>query len=398
MNVPSRFVGLVSHAAVLLGLALVVPAHSECQRYSLTDPSAVFPEALSSVVGLRELSDGRVVVSDRLGQSVLVIDLDAEVADTIGREGGGPGEYRAPGPLFPWRGDSTIMLDLGNTRFTMIGPDGSFGSSTPLMTQDGDVMRFVMPAGTDRHGNVYFQARSFGLQEPGITGPPDSALVARWNLDSDVSDTVAALKTPATRMQSGGGNVAIMSIPFSPQDDWAVAWDGRVAVARGTDFRVEWYGLDGSIIRGPTVTYEPVKITQVDKDAWLEARANPQGGAVFIAVDAGGGARTAAPSRPARLAGPQIDDDDWPEVKPPFPARGVSVTPEGSVWVRRHVQAGAAPEYDVFDAQGRPTHTVVLPNRSQVVGFGNGVVFIARSDEYDLQWLERYERFWLQRR
>ncbi len=387
-----------SHAVLLLGLALVAPADSSGQRYSLTDPNAVFPEGLSSVAGLRELSDGRVIVSDRLGQAVIIIDFDATTADTIGRTGGGPGEYRVPGRLFPWRGDSTIMIDLGNTRFTMIGPDGGLGSSTPLMTQDGDMMRFVMPAGTDRHGNIYFQARSLGLQEPGTTGPPDSALIARWNLDSDAIDTVVAVKTAATRMRTGGGNVAVTSIPFSPQDDWAAAWDGRVAVARAADFHVEWYGLDGAVVRGPRIAYDPVKVTQADKDAWLEARANPQAGAVFIAIDGGGGARATTPSRPARFEGAQIDDDDWPEVKPAFPAGGVTVTPEGSVWVRRHVKIGSPPEYDVFDGQGRPIHTIALSEGEQVVGFGSGVVFVARSDEFDLQWLERYERVWLNRR
>jgi hypothetical protein len=398
MDSLSRHIQGSSHIAVLLGLVLAIPADSEGQRHLLTEPNAVFPEALSSIVGLRELSDGRVVISDRLGQAVMVLDFAAAAVDTIGRTGGGPGEYRVPGPLFPWRGDSTLMIDLGNTRFTMIGPDGGFGVSTPLMTQDGDVMRFVMPAGTDLHGNIYFQARSFGLQTPGVTEPPDSALIARWNLDSDASDTVVALQTPARKMQTGGGNVAVMSLPFSPQDDWAVAWDGRVAVARGAEFRVEWHGLDGAVVRGPVVSYEPVEITQADQDEWREARANPQGGAVFIAVDAGGGARATAPSHGARFEGPQIDDDDWPEVKPPFPAGAVAVTPEGNVWVRRHVRAGSPLQYDVFDEDGRLVQTVVLPERGRVVGFGNGVVFVARSDQYDLQWLERYQRFWLERR
>jgi len=156
--------------------------------------------------------------------------------------------------------------------------------------------------------------------------------------------------------------------------------------------------LDGAVVQGPAVSYEPVEITQADKDAWMEARANPQGGAVFVAVDAGGGARAAAPAGGARFEGPQFDDDDWPDVKPPFPAGAVAVTPEGNVWVRRHVKAGSLLEYDVFDGKGRPVQTVVLPEQGRVVGFGKGVVFVARSDEYDLQWLERYQRFWLERR
>ena len=384
--------------AVLFGISAVLPAAGHSQRHSLTDPNATFPEGLSSVAGLRELSDGRIMVSDRLGQAIMIIDIDAGVADTIGRSGQGPGEYRMPGPLFPWRGDSTIMVDLGNTRFTYVGPDGGFGESLPLMSQEGDMMRFVMPAGTDRLGNIYFQARSFGLQSPGASGPPDSAQIARWNLWDSSSDTVVALKTPDRKMQSGGGNVMIASIPFSPQDDWAVGWDGMVAVARSADFHVEWIAPNGSVVRGAPVAYDPAKITEADKEEWREARSNPQG-AMFIAIDGGGGARvTTAPSRGARFEGPQIDDDDWPEVKPPFPAGAVSVTPEGSMWVRRHVKSGGPPEYDVFDARGSRIYTIVLPQDARLAGFGAGVVYVTRSDEFDLQWLQRYDRYWLNSR
>ena len=383
--------------AILFGISAVRPAEGQGQRHSLTDPSATFPEGLSSVAGLRELSDGRIMVSDRLGQAIMIVDIDAGMADTIGRSGQGPGEYKMPGRLFPWRGDSTIMLDLGNTRFTYVGPDGGFGESVPLMSQEGDMMRFVMPAGTDGLGNIYFQARSFGLQTPGASGPPDSAHIARWNLWDNSSDTVVALKTPERKMQTGGGNVMIASIPFSPRDDWAVGWDGRIAVARSTDFHVEWIEPSGSLVRGGVVAYDPVKIGQADKDEWQEARSSPQAG-MFIAIDGGGGARaTTAPSG-ARFEGPQIEDDDWPEVKPPFPASAVSVTPEGNMWVRRHVKAGALPEYDVFDGQGARLYTIVLPQDAQLAGFGAGAVYITRSDEFDLQWLQRYDRYWLNSR
>ncbi len=398
MYYASRRVCVSLAGAILFGFTAVTPIEAQSQRHSLTDPNATFPEGLSSVVGLRELSDGRIMVSDPLGQAIMIIDMGSGVADTIGRSGGGPGEYQRPGDLYPWRGDSTILVDLGNTRFTFVGPDGGFGESMPLMSQEGDMMRFVMPAGTDGLGNIYFQARSFGLQTPGASGPPDSAYIARWNLWDKSSDTVVVLKTPERKMQTGGGNVMIATIPFSPQDDWAVAWDGRVAVARSTDFHVEWIEPNGSAVRGAAVVYDAVKISQADKDEWLESRANPSGG-MFIAIGGDGGTRTTtAPSRGARFEGPQIDDDDWPEVKPPFSAGAVSVTPEGNMWVRRHVKSGAAPEYDVFDAEGSRIYTIVLPQDSQLRGFGAEVVYITGSDEFDLQWLQRYERYWLKRR
>ena len=365
-------------------------------RVELSEPDATFPEALSSIVGIRELADGRVFVSDRLGQALILVDLAAGAADTIGRTGGGPGEYNVPGDLFPWRGDSTLMIDMGNTRFTPIGPDGGFGISMPLMSQDGEEMRLVIPEGTDRNGCVYFQARNISIGAGGVRASNDSVIIVRWNPETDRTDTVAALGEPERNIQRTGGNTLMMPVPFSPSDAWAVSWDGSVGVARGTGFRIEWTNTDGTRTIGDEIAYEPVEITQADKDAWLEARDNPVGG-MFIAVQGGGGGGSVRTSPTPRGAGavaitPQVADEDWPEVKPPFPPQAVSATPEGELWVQRHIPHGSPPEYDVYDGHGDRIRTVVLADNSRVIGFGHGVVYVARTDEDDLQWLERYRR------
>ncbi len=370
-------------------------AGTRATRVELSEPDATFPEAFSSITGMRELSSGRLFVSDRLGQALMFVDLAAGTADTIGRIGGGPGEYSSPGPLYPWRGDSTLLVDMGNTRFTPVSSDGGFGISAPLMTRDGESMRFVLPEAADRHGNVYFQARSFGMGAPG-EDPPDSARVVRWNPETGASDTVAALTTPERKIQRSGGNVMMASIPFSPYDQWAVSWGGDVGVARAAGFRIEWSSVNGELTVGSPIEHQPVAITQDDKDAWLEARASAASGGMFITMEAGGGGggnvrASSAPSG-ARMTGPQIADEDWPEVKPPFPPSALSATPEGELWVLRHVAHGAVPEYDVFDGNGDRIRTVVLAENSRIVGFGNGVVYVARTDEDDLQWLERYKR------
>jgi len=282
-----------------------IPGHGSevSARLELSAPDAAFPEAFSSIAGIREMNDGRLFVSDRLGQALMIVDLAAGTADTIGRTGGGPGEYASPGDLFPWRGDSTLLVDMGNTRFTPVGPDGGFGISTPLMSQDGESMRLVIPEGTDRHGSVYFQARNFSMGAGGPGGgSQDSALVVRWNPESDRTDTVAALLLAERKIERGGGNVMMMSIPFSPADAWAVSLDGHVGVARGVGFRIEWTDAEGAATAGETIEYQPLTITQADKDAWLEARANPAGGGMFISVQAGGGGAEET-SGPLRLRG-----------------------------------------------------------------------------------------------
>jgi hypothetical protein len=163
---------------VLTALGSVV-AEAQVPERHISEADAAFPEAFSMISGLRELADGRVMIADPLGQALVVADLEAGVADTIGRVGGGPREYKQPDGVFPLPGDSTLLVDLGNGRLTVIGPDLTFGATTPIAQGEprpgagpGGGMMIVLPRATDSRGGVYFQP--MGGFRPG-GGPPDSA-------------------------------------------------------------------------------------------------------------------------------------------------------------------------------------------------------------------------------
>ena len=93
-----------------------------------------------------------------------------------------------------------------------------------------------------------------------------------------------------------------------------------------------------------------------------------------------------APQEPSEI--------EWPETLPPFTGNdAVQMTPEGQVWVQRVKSAGdKTPSYDVFDGTGKLVGAVTLRPRSRVAGFGKGTVYVVRTDEDDLQYLERYRR------
>ena len=159
-----------------------------------------------------------------------------EWLDTIGRSGGGPGEYQTPMDLFPWRARLHHPGRSGEyTRFTFVGPDGGFGESMPLMSQEGDMMRFVMPAGTDDARQHLLPGPEFWPADPGYEWPTGLChRLPAGTCGTTRRTPMVALKTPERKMQTGGGNVMIASIPFSPQDDWAVGLgrpSGRSPVA-----------------------------------------------------------------------------------------------------------------------------------------------------------------------
>ena len=69
-----------------------------------------YPVGFSFLNGVRELADGSVLAADPLSQVLLRIQADLEAADTLGRPGPGPQEYRQPDRIFPLPGDSSRQM------------------------------------------------------------------------------------------------------------------------------------------------------------------------------------------------------------------------------------------------------------------------------------------------
>ena len=391
MNRPSRLVRSAGLAAMLSGS--FAPVRGQVQEQRLAAPDARFPEAFGSVSGLLELPDGRVMVADGLGQVLVVVDMGAGQADTIGRPGAGPEEYRQPDGIFPLPGDSVLLVDLGNGRLTALGPDFGFGRTWPIsegeMGPGGGTMAVRVPLGTDSRGRVYF--RGMPPMRPG-GALPDSGYVLRWDRSAGGVDTLGRVKIEdRTTSSRGGANnqmVAIRPVPMSPQDGWAAGWDGRVAVVRSADYRVEWIGTDGRIVRGPQNEYRPLRIGRADKEAWVDRM---QRTALSLMVEnVNGRVSTSFRRGGGGSDQPDIDSYQWPDVMPAFQPGGVRVSRAGEVWVERYVSAGTAPTFDVFDGNGRLVRRVILPDGRQLVGFGRNAVYVTRADEYDLLFLEKY--------
>lgn len=367
--------------------ALVSPAAAISQEVtSLEDPAAAYAEPFSLIGGIRELEDGRVLVSDALEEKLYVLDPELQGAETISRKGQGPDEYRQPDALFAWPGDSTLMVDLGNGRMTVIGSDYEFGRTVPVVQQEAMGLQIIIPEGVDGAGYLYYEPRGDGMIR-------DSADIVRWRSDSEVeAEPVVRVKLrDVTERTSGGANEMrqeVRPVPLSPEDGWSVGPDGSVAVVRAGDYHVDWVRPDGSVVSGSPVAFDPVSVKTADKEAWAEDLA--ANGMMMMVSNENG--RMNARMRRGGGRTPGVDGFEWPEVKPPFAPESVRVDPAGYVWVERHVPAGESPVLDVFDGEGARVASVAIPVRSSLRAFGDGTLYVTRRDELGFQWLERYER------
>ena len=373
-------------------MAFLVIGTAGSAQTAMDSPNSVFPQDFSVIQTVRELPDGRVLVADPLGQALVAVDFDAASADTLGRVGQGPEEYRQPDAVWPMPGGETLLVDLGNGRLTRLGADLSFGDTRPFTVGEfspGRELVLAIPQAVDGEGHLYF--RSFG--QPGASAMADSARILRLDPSTDGVDTVAAIKMEArTRQSSGGPNnqsVNIQPVPLSGADAWGVAPDGRVVVARVGDYHVDWVGTDGSVTRGPAIDWDPVRIRQAEKEEWADDRAT-SGGGLRMAVSVQNGAMSMQASRGGDAGGDDLDQYSWPDAKPPFYQGRIPVDSQGRAWVRRHVRAGEAPLYDVFGSDGSRLGQITLASGRRVVGFGDGTVYLVHTDEFGLQSLERH--------
>jgi hypothetical protein len=427
-------------ALLALSLLTLAPAPGGAQGVpvkTFTRPLAEFAEPYSALRGVRELADGRVVVTDTRDKVVQVVDFRAGRATTLGREGSGPNEYQMPSNALALPGDSTLVADPLNSRFLVLGPGGSLagtwvptagpasqgasggrastgavagpppaggvapsgaaprGGATFTIGGAGGPLQLLSTRAVDAAGRVYVAGPPIAMSPEGPR-PADSIPILRADRRTMRGDTVAWLQVPRgnTSVNATGGNMRIRigGGPFAAEDGWTVLPDGRVVVVRYTDYHVEVYpaGGRGAPVRGPAVGGTPIRVTEAEKRAWREERAAaPAVGFAVTRVEGAGGVtqRTA----PAAVAADE--PESWPATMPLFVGQQVFATPTGEIWVGRSRPASdRSPRFDVFDATGRRTGQVVFPPRTRLLGFGTGVVYTARADEDDLQYLQKWAR------
>lgn len=271
---------------------------------------------------------GRVWVLERQAKELRVFDGRGAHVRTIGRQGGGPGEFEDPIGL-AWAGDGHLWVaDPANARFSVFDTAGRYVASHPRR-----VAGYSMPwrGGFDGEGRLY---------EVAVVGSGGGfrPAVLRFDAALQPADTLLLPRVEPQQfeLRSPGGGMMAVGVPFSP--DVSVAVDPRGFVWTGiTDrWRLHQQSLAGDTVRVVERTAERVPVTSADRQKALEGLEG------FIGQ------------------GGRIDQGRIPGHKPAF--SDVMVAPDGHLWVRPSLPAGEqGTAFDVFDPQGRYLGRVALP-------------------------------------
>ncbi|HJR34817.1 MAG TPA: hypothetical protein VJ817_07715 [Gemmatimonadales bacterium] len=370
--------------SVLL-IVLLLPQQTPVREVRLAAPAATLAHEFTQLRGVRELPDGRLLVSDRLEPALYVVDMRSGSLTRIGREGEGPGEYRMPSTLLLLPGDSTLVADEGNARFMIIGPDLKVHRSMP--TARAGLVYAPWPRAADRQGRLYFQVPAWASGPEGIED--DSVHVARLDLRTGKLDTLARARRPSEPRVKYG----LPYVGFAPQDLWQATSEGRIALVRSRDYHVEWLEPDGRITRGPSVAFTVVPVTERDRVDYMRT---------FL-ENSGVGGRGSGSTNPTGIS-PTPDEmleparvkamaaqNPFAATKPPFTDVMPRIAPDRSLWVERSMPAGSPRTWDVFDASGRITLRVVLPAGRRLLAVGGAGLYLAAVNADGLEALERYQ-------
>lgn len=362
-------------------VALTIPAPVTAQTARLTTPNTTLDEEFSAIRGVRELADGRLLVSDYIDQRVVLVDMTRGTVVLKVGKGGGPHEARLPTRLVPVPGDSTILADVGNGRLLLL--DGQGRAVRTIPAERNGVMGV---RGVDVGGFLYYAVPGWAEERGGL--PNDSVRVVKWNPRTGSTETVAVVQGERMRsdIRSPAPNPRIPTIGYGSQDAWVVSEAGVVRIVRAGGYRVEIRTPGSPPVIGPSHAYATRPVSAADRLAYVRRfnASSPTSG------KGEGGGMGYSPAMSEREVAVMARGTEYAERHPMFSAGDVLAAPGGQLWVGRPVEEGKAVSYDVFDVSGRRVMTVELLPGRRIAAIGRQGVYVIVESDLGIQRLERY--------
>lgn len=359
----------IARLALLL-IASAPAAAAQSPTVTLSPASATLPHEFTDIGSVRELGDGRVLITDAREHTVLIADLRSGETRSIGAHGAGPNEYRDLGPLITLGADTTLMADMSNRRMLLLHRDRIIATLAPdhaLVAAAGTRLLGADAAGRLFGSHVIVPA---DFNAPRRRNGIAVVAVHRGTLRADTLVTIrdAELQTRAVGAPEAR-TVQTMSVLLSSPEQAAVFPDGAVAVALQEPYRVEWHSPDGTVKRGAAIERTAPPLNEAEKQAWKQRAEAASGGPLPF----------------------PLDRVPWAEFVPPFRAGGLTTLPDGDLLVAREPWSGSnGVEYDIIDRRGTRTGTVRLRAGERVVGSGSRDLYVAVTDDDGIERLRRH--------
>lgn len=337
-------------------------------------------DALHRIGSARILADGGLAFFNGGSCEVRFHGETGALVSSAGRCGEGPGEFEESARIWPWRGDSILVVDR-LTRVTVLGRDGTHGRTTQLRTTTEmplPMVRGVLADGTIVVGGLRNPA---GRASPGIEA--GETLVGLLAALDATPQLIGTFPGPVFEYTEFNGSLGRGALAFSSSTQFA-SGDDRVYVGYPDRFEIHAHGTDGALKRIIRRTYSPVTVEQRDID-WLMERRLTQ-------VEGEENQRAVRQAyRDIRHAPvmPTFGTPVWPGGADGGPA--MLVDEEENLWIFQHYRPGEyRNDWTVFSSDGVWQGIISLPENLTPSQIGPDFVIGSWTDETGFVHIRRY--------
>ncbi|MEX0893736.1 MAG: 6-bladed beta-propeller [Gemmatimonadota bacterium] len=282
------------------------------------------PELWERVGGMAVDGGGRLWVTDAAAGEVRVFDAAGRHVRTVGRAGGGPGEFRSPRDIWVTPAQEVWVVDPTARRIEVFDTAGTRLHGVPLQGHIEAITASQQYVWTD-DGLLH---QTFTRAAPGPMRNRLAVVRHRWEggtltaLDTFRLPEVAPVPRFGFPMEGPAGPaLGIMNVPYAHAPLRTLGPDGSVWISEGDGaYRIRRQNARGDTLRIIERAVEPIPVPDSVRTRWSETMAG------------------------------SADVPELPDVIAPF--QTVFPAPDGTLWVRR--QTGPRSYVlDVFDAAGR---------------------------------------------
>jgi hypothetical protein len=317
---------------------------------------------LFNAVWALRLADGSIAVANGGTFEIRVYDAEGRFVRHVGREGGGPQEFKRLGLMWRTPPDSLYVNDFGNTRLAVLGPDGGVARTFRLT---GLNRNYPMPLGAFADGTFLVSSNEFSAIDAARQGlGRDTLLLFRYDRNGSLLDTVARRPGREVYWTTVNGTPNMTSPP--PLGRWGFTAVGTDRWYYGAQdaYEIEVFGTDGALQR-------------------LIRRPGPNRPV------------TAEVARAVRERLLERDDRlHWHADIPlpaTVPAHGIMLAADdGHLWVQEYRLRGEPQRWAVFDPEGRFLGHVQTPDADRITQIGSDFVLGLWSDEMDVEHVRMY--------
>lgn len=322
------------------------------------------PEVFGSISTIEVDGEGRFFAFERQAQELRVFNVDGSHVRTIGRKGGGPGEFEQVIGM-DWAPDGNLwVVDPGNSRISVFDTAGTYLDNHRTL---GGFVISPWPGGFDDQGQFY----NYGVDTSNEDGfgivlvrfddqmePVDSIPIPRWQGKENFFELVS----------EGGRGRMRTTVPFSPGlTSKFVKGTSHIWFALTGEYEIYQTSMTGDTVRIISRAFDPLPVTGEDMDSALV-------GLEWFTRQGG-----------------QVDRSKIPSTKPAL--QQFFVDDQGQVFVMPVTErAKTGRVLDVFDAEGRYLGRLELPFRLRPYPtpiFRGGKLYATTMDEFEVPYLVR---------